>query len=218
MIAWIEGVIESVHENAVVLGTDAGMAWEVRVPTVVADAMSARLGQRVRLHTFVTLEQQAQGTSFTPRLIGFESPAQRSFFERFTKVKGLGNKRALKALAMPTGRIASAIRARDTASLARLPEIGKRLAETIVAELHGKIDEFADADADASIAEGKPGAAGAPGMLNDAARQTVAALVRLGEQQGSAEELVRRARVSLGQGAGDATPDELLAAAFALRS
>lgn len=215
MIAWVEGEIASVHENTVVLMTPHAMAWEVRVPTVVADAMSARIGQRVRLHTFATLEQQAQGTSFTPRLIGFESETQRAFFERFTKVKGLGNKRALRALAMPTGQIAAAIRARDTSALSRLPEIGKRLAETIVAELHGKIDEFADADA--VIAEGKPGGTGA-GALNDAARQTVAALVRLGEQQANAEELVRRARASLGQDASKASADELLVTAFAMRS
>ena len=214
MIAWVEGEIASVHENTVVLSTPHGMAWEVRVPTVVSDAMGARIGQRVRLQTFVSMEQQAQGTSFTPRIIGFESEAQRSFFERFTKVKGLGPKRALRAMAMPAGQIAAAIRARDTAALARLPEIGKRLAETIVAELHGKIDEFADADA--VITEGKPAAGG--GALNDAARQTVAALVRLGEQPANAEELVRRARGVLGKTADKASADELLAAAFALRA
>lgn len=54
--------------------------------------------------------------------------------------------------------------------------------------------------------------------LNDAARQTVAALVRLGEQPANAEELVRRARGVLGKNADKASADELLAAAFALRA
>lgn len=214
MIAWVEGVIESVRENTVVLTTNRGMAWEVRVPTVAADALSARIGQQTRLHTFVTLEQQAQGTSFTPRLVGFESDDQRAFFERFTKVKGLGTKRALRALAAPPGQIAASIQARDTAALARLPEIGKRLAETIVAELHGKIDEFVTQ----AMAEGKPGSARTPGGLSEAARQAVAALVRLGETPATAEELVRRAMGVIGGAGGEnRTADELLAAAFSMR-
>ena len=64
------------------------------------------------------------------------------FFTLFTTVKNIGYRKALRALQRPCREIASAIAAKDTTTLTSLPEIGKRSAETIVAELHGKVDPF----------------------------------------------------------------------------
>src|SRR5712671_6350629 len=90
----------------------------------------------------VYLEGQGQGTSFVPRVLGFATPREREFFELFTTVKGLGNKRALRALAREPVEIAGAIAEKNTRALQELPEIGKRLAETVIAELTGKVEKF----------------------------------------------------------------------------
>jgi Holliday junction DNA helicase RuvA len=224
MLARLRGTLESITANTAVIATDAGRAYEVLLPAVDADGAAARLGQTVTLHTMQYLEAQAQGSSYIPRLIGFQSIDDRRFFELFTTVKGMGNKRALRALRTPFPRIASAIAARDAKFLQTLPEIGKRLAETIIVDLHEKVDAFLTT----AHASGAPGAeieskGLASGALSDAARQAVDALVHLGDSRADAEELVRRA---LAQHAApdDAgappqpTPDEILTAAFALRS
>lgn len=216
MLARLTGELESIEGNTALIATGTGLAYEVMLPAFLADTLSPRVGQAVTLHTIEYLEQQSQGASFIPRLIGFGSIEQRRFFGMFTTVKGLGAKRALRALSAPIDRIAGAIASRDTKFLQTLPEIGKRLAETIVAELHGKVDAFLT---------GPPAGSGASveikgGEVSDAARQAIDALAHLGEPRSEAEALVRRV---LGDHAASdesvaLTADEILAAAFALRS
>lgn len=202
MLARILGVIESVDDAAAIVALESGLAYEILLPTHLADSLRGRLGQSVTLHTIEHLEAVAQGSSFRPRLIGFSSRAERAFFERLTKVKGLGTRRALRAMARPAGEIAAAITTRDTRFLRSLPEIGARLAETIVAELHGKVDEFG---AGASAGNGKVV------TVTSAAEQAVAALERLGQSRAEAERLVTRA---VERDPDLVSPDAILAAAF----
>src|SRR5207302_2413101 len=78
-----------------------------------------------------------------PRMIGFLRVEQRKFFELFTTVSGIGTRKALRALTVPTGQIAHAIETGNTRFLIALPQIGKRLAEQIVATLAGKVGAVA---------------------------------------------------------------------------
>src|SRR5947208_8697397 len=94
-------------------------------------------------HTIMYLQGDASGGNIEPRLIGFLQRSDKKFFEKFITVKGIGPKKALKALALPAGEIAQAIESRDTRFLVGLPQIGKRMAEQIVAELAGKATKFA---------------------------------------------------------------------------
>lgn len=228
MLARLRGTLESVTANTAVLATDSGRAYEVLLPAVDADAAGARLGQTVTLHTIQYLEAQSQGSSYIPRLIGFQTLDDRRFFELFTTVKGMGPKRALRALRAPFPRIAGAIASRDAKFLQTLPEIGKRLAETIVVDLHGKVDAFIAPEHAEGGASGAVEPKAIPGALSDAARQAVDALVHLGDSRADAEELVRRALAGTRSGgpgedaaaspAPALSPDEILTAAFALRS
>lgn len=218
MLARLTGTLESISANTGVVAAESGLAYEVLLPAFLADELSPRVGETVTLHTIQYLEAQSQGSSYIPRLIGFPSRDDRRFFELFTTVKGLGAKRALRALRAPFPRVAAAIADRDAKFLQTLPEIGKRLAETIVAELHGKVDPFVS-----PAHRPTPGAGVEPksvGALSDAARQAIDALIHLGEARPDAEELVRRAlqAAPAGDGKSALTPDEILAAAFALRS
>lgn len=150
MLARITGTLESIVDTTAVVaphGQD-GVAYQVLVPAYLAGRLAGietgepLTGSAVTLHTMQYFESLNQGASFIPRLIGFASPVERSFFELLTSVKGLGNKRALRAMAMEPASIARAIAERDARYLQSLPEIGPKLAELIVHELKTKVDGF----------------------------------------------------------------------------
>jgi Holliday junction DNA helicase RuvA len=142
VIVKLAGVIEEVDVQAVTLGRD-GLAYEVLVPAYALAEMAARRGQPAALFTQEFLEGNAGTGQFVPRIIGFPRSADRAFFNRFVEVKGIGPRKALKALSEPVATIARWITAGDTKALTRLPGIGARAAQMIVAELQGKVEEFA---------------------------------------------------------------------------
>jgi Holliday junction DNA helicase RuvA len=184
MIARITGRLEEVQPGSALVDTGNGLWYEVLVPACEAARLTHRLGQEVVLHTIELLEGDATRGSLVPRLIGFSSEADRAFFRRFTTVKGIGVRKALRALVRPFAEVAAAIEAKDAKFLVALPEIGKRLAEQIVAELHGKIDEFAG--------ELPAGEVEAPAELPQPAQEALAVLVQLGERRADAAALVER--------------------------
>ena len=77
---------------------------------------------------------------------------------------------------------ATAIANRDATALISMPEIGKRSAQTIIAELHGKVDVFVT-EISSTIEVTMPA------YCEDA----VSMLVQLGETKGDAKRLVQRA-------------------------
>ena len=90
------------------------------------------------------LEGDPNRGNLEPRLIGFLTARDKKFFELFTTVNGIGPKKALKALSVPIADVAHAIESGNTRFLVDLPQIGKRLAEQIVATLSGKLGTFAE--------------------------------------------------------------------------
>jgi Holliday junction DNA helicase RuvA len=212
VIVRVRGTVESVEHNAVTLRLSGseGLWLEVHAPIVVAHELLSRTGDEVELHTVSLLEQAAQGTTITPRLLGFLRVEERRLFELLTTVKGLGARRALRAMALPAGDIARAIADADTKTLKTLPEIGKRLAETIVVDLREKAEPLA-AGAPAHAAGELVETKSTPGTLGDEAQRAVEALVRLGDTRAGAEDRVRKVI------SGDDPPpdaDAILAAAF----
>lgn len=211
MISRIRGRLIAVEDqqSAQVEPEGSAFVYEVLLPAYLAERMKASVGKPVTLITLQYLEGQGQGTSFIPRLIGFASELDRRFFDVFTTVKGIGNKKALRAMAVEPARIARAIMARDARALVELPEIGKRMAETIIAELHGKVDVFlttGEVEQLNSAAEIKPLSKGTP-----AEQEAVEALIALGEQRPEAERKIARVAAKLGP---KATTDQLVAGVF----
>ena len=183
------------------------IVYEVLVPAFDQMRLAASIGETVSLHTLHYLEGQGQGSSYWPRLIGFATPEERTFFELFTTVKGIGNRKALRALQLPVATVAEAIANRDVATLQSLPEIGKKTAESIVLELKDKANRFLGTTI---LTEPKPRNDAAGRLRADA----VAVLVQLGEARPTALTLVDRA---LTADPTIASPDELVTAAFRLK-
>lgn len=205
MITQLTGKLLAVVDGAAHVEAGA-IVYEVLVPAADAMALATALGSTVRFHTLHYLEGQGQGSSFWPRLIGFQSVQDRDFFELFTTVKGIGNRKALRALQLPFAQVADAVAARDLALLQSLPEIGRRTAETICVELKGKVDRFAQPEAGRAQVESKP--AGSAAL----ARSAVEVLVQLGHTRQAARELVERALARASSP--PATAEELVTAAL----
>ncbi|MEA5557653.1 Holliday junction branch migration protein RuvA [Nodularia spumigena] len=187
MIRKIEGRLEGMEGlGALVVPSGSGLTYEVLVPAYLAERLLGQVGRNIELLTLEYLEGQGQGASFIPRLVGFGSAQERKFYELLITVKGMGNRKALKALAIEPGAFARAIAERDARALQQLPEIGKRMAETVIAELIGKVEPFVTYDGPRSIERRLPAAAIGP--VADA----ISALVALGESRADAERLVDR--------------------------
>ena len=182
MIARISGRLEQVSDGAALIEAGSGLTYEVLVPACDVERLSRRVGQEVVLHTIHYLEGDPSHGSQVPRLVGFLDESDRRFFRLFTTVKGIGNRRALRALARRPGEVAAAIANKDTKFLVALPEIGRRTAEQIVAELSGKVDVFAEAGWAVPAAEVPP-----------AAMEALSVLVQLGERRADAAAWIERA-------------------------
>src|SRR3954449_12244829 len=125
MISALIGELRRVDEDRVHLKVGP-ILYELLVPASDVTELHASLGEELTFHTIFYLQGDASGGSLEPRLIGFLRPDDKRFFEKFITVKGIGPKKALKALVMPVGEIAQAIESRDARFLSGLPQIGKR--------------------------------------------------------------------------------------------
>src|SRR3954447_14469524 len=132
MISSLTGQLQRVDEDRVHLRVGP-MVYEALVPASDVPLLQAGVGEEMTFHTIFYLEGDGSGGSMEPRLIGFLRKDDKRFFGKFITVKGIGPKKALKALVMPVGEIAQAIESKDARFLAQLPMIGKRLAEQVIA-------------------------------------------------------------------------------------
>ena len=190
MISYLNGKIRSLtREPAQAVVVAGGVGYEVCLPVCVYQSLTAagvREGAEVELevHYHVT-ERQPR-----PLLVGFRHPSERDFFEQLIQVEGIGPTRAAAALVFPVSRIARAIESEDMSVLTRLPGIGARGAQKIVAALRGKVIATALLQD-----EGIPAAGASPAEL-EARDEAVKALVNLGyrpaEAQSAVDEAVRR--------------------------
>jgi len=209
VIASIEGELISAIDGIVLVQVGA-VAYEVLVPAADVAALQSQHGAIVRFITLHYLEGQGQGSSFWPRLIGFRSADDRDFFKLFTTVKGIGVRKALRALQRPFAEVAGAIASRDEKALTALPEIGKKMAETIVVELKDKVARFTMMQGGAGERVATAVAIGFSGAPGDA----VVVLMQLGEPRATAERLIERALQLEGD---KAAAEVLVAAALRMR-
>ena len=122
------------------------------------------------------------------RLFGFATAAERKAFALLLLVNGVGPGTALKVLSScPIHELARAVILGDAQALMRVRGIGQKLAQRIVLELKGYMEESVLAE---------PGLAGAPD--HKAGVDAVLALIKLGYTRPSAENAVRKAASALG--------------------
>ena len=180
MIAQIEGKLVSLDTDKCLVQVGP-ICYEVMLPGYAVSGLAGMIGTDVTLCTIEYYEGTPGGGNLIPRMVGFLTHGEKEFFRHYTSVKGMGIKKGLKSLTLPIARIADAIESGDEKMLTALPAVGKRLAQLIVAELQGKLSEFAFA----ATPSGKP-------AMSFGSFQTEALeiLIAWGEKRHEAMELI----------------------------
>jgi Holliday junction DNA helicase RuvA len=188
MIARLTGQLELVGENRAVVAAGA-IAYELLVAPVTADDLRPHVGRTVTLHTLEYFDGNPAYGQMVPRLVGFRTEMEKQFFVKYISVQGIGIAKGLRSLVLPVGRVAQAIESRDARALADLPGIGRRTAEKMIAELCGKLADFAVAEAGGRPLSEEP----------ESKREAVVVLMSLGLARPEASARVDAAIERLGE-------------------
>ncbi len=158
MIATLRGEIFQIEENALVVEV-GGAGLRVFVPAPLRGKL--RTGESILLFTHLVVREDAL------QLYGFENQAERELFVTLLGADGVGPKLALAVLSTLSLEAAQrAVFAEEPEIFARVPGVGKKLAQKIA--LHLK-DKLKPTDTLAKIA-----------ALSDADGEVIAALTALG--------------------------------------
>lgn len=113
-----------------------GVGYEILAPMTTIYTLG-ELGAKVTLHTHFVVREDAQ------QLFGFSDKQQRSLFRTLIKVSGVGPKLALGILSgIEADSFVRSIHDGDTATLVRIPGIGKKTAERLVVEMKDRLKEW----------------------------------------------------------------------------
>ena len=145
MIGYLRGKVAYLSPDYVLLDVN-GVGYEV----VCSGAAFARLSnvkssEEGEVYTYLQVKEDGVA------LYGFADPKEKALFLRLTSVQGVGAKMAIGVLsALRPEDLLQAIATADVKRLCMAKGLGKKTAERIVLELHGKIsvDELIDGNAE----------------------------------------------------------------------
>lgn len=155
------------------------------------------LGKQVTLFTHFVVREDAQ------LLYGFYEREERTLFRTLIKANGVGPKLAITILSgISTSEFVRCVNDGDTASLIKLPGVGKKTAERLIVEMKDKIKSLGLE----SAGEFQLSAADGPDMdsfepVSDNRAEAESALVALGYKPVQATKSVEQAYKTLGSGA-----------------
>jgi Holliday junction DNA helicase RuvA len=133
MIASLRGILRATGPDHLVVET-GGIGFLIYAPRTVLDS-AGPTGEKIFLHTFLVVREDALN------LYGFATLEQRSLFETLLRVTGIGPRVAIHVLSSLTpDELRVAVANNDTARVAKVPGIGKKMAERLVLELKSKLD------------------------------------------------------------------------------
>jgi len=113
-----------------------GVGYRIAVPLTTYGRLPD-IGAEVSLHTHTHVREDALA------LYGFDARGERDLFERLIGVPGIGPRLALAVLShLDPGDLSQAVATRDTARLVLVPGIGRKMAERLVIELEGLLDDY----------------------------------------------------------------------------
>ncbi|MEJ0084226.1 MAG: Holliday junction branch migration protein RuvA [Pseudomonadota bacterium] len=165
-----------------------GVGYDLEAPMSTFYTLPA-VGSEVRLLTHLVVREDAH------ILYGFGSQEERALFRSLLKVSQVGPKLALAILSgVSVDGFATLVKLQDTASLTKIPGVGRKTAERVLMEMRDRLEAVA------ASAATMPGGTGVEG-------EAWSALVALGYkpaevthmlkpfagQGGSTEDLIRRA-------------------------
>ena len=135
MIGRIRGILIEKQAPSLVIETN-GVGYELFAPMTTFYKLPD-IGNEITLFTHLVVREDAQ------ILYGFIDNQERSLFRSLIKVSGIGPKSALAILSgISPDTFAKCIIDNDTASLTRLPGIGKKTAERLIIEMRDRLNDW----------------------------------------------------------------------------
>ena len=196
MIGYLKGKVKDLTPEYALLEVN-GVGYEVVCSGAAFSRLSGvRAGEDGEVYTYLQVKEDGVA------LFGFVDLREKELFLKLTSVQGVGAKLAIAVLSsMRPEEVSEAIAAADAKRLSAVKGLGKKTADRIILELHGKIS------ADELLGESKGAipVKAVSGEDDDA----VAALMGLGFTRQESARAVERARA-----AGAKTVEDVLALAL----
>jgi Holliday junction DNA helicase RuvA len=180
LIGWIRGRLLGKRPPLLLLDVH-GVGYELEAPMTTFYELP-EVGEEISLFTHQVVRDDAH------HLYGFSRERERNVFRLLLRVSGVGGKLALAILSgMDAAAFSRCVFEGDTASLTRLPGIGKKTAQRLVMEMRDRLDRI-PADGYAGPGRSLPEAVPPDDPVNEA----ISALVSLGLKPQEASQKVHR--------------------------
>ena len=176
------------------IGSLRGILTDKSTPELLVECAGVGYEVAVPLSTFYELPERNQEVFLLIQhvvredanlLYGFASKVERDLFRELVKVNGVGPKLALTILSgLPPQQFVACITAGDSASLVKMPGVGKKTAERLVVDLR---DRVAALGVEAPVPDGQSSATMVPASHLDDAES---ALVSLGYKPAEATKII----------------------------
>ncbi len=184
MIGRLKGILLEKQPPLLLLDVN-GVAYDVSASMTTFYKLP-ELGKEVILHTHLVVREDQH------QLFGFAQLQERSLFRTLIKVNGVGPKLALTILSSiePDGFV-RCVMENDTASLVRLPGVGKKTAERLIIEMRDRLADWQGVDSSVSGEMDLPTGS----MIDDikhASQEAISALIALGYKPQDASRSVAK--------------------------
>ena len=179
MIGRIRGILLEKQPPQLLVDVN-GVGYEIQAPMTTIYQLP-EVGQLITLHTHFVVREDAQ------LLYGFADLNERSLFRALIKVNGVCPKLALTILSgIESNDFVRCVRDGDSASLIRLPGVGKKTAERLLVEMKDRLKDWQIEGVSSGPLEG--------GVVSSNAQVTEAesALVALGYKPQEASKAIAR--------------------------
>ena len=184
MIAYLRGKVLTTTLETVILDVN-GVGYEIYCSRGAFKKIN--VGEVAELHTYLQVKEDGM------TLFGFESVREKEMFLKLISVPNVGPKMGIEVFgALSVDEFATAIATADVKRLSTVKGLGKKTAEKIVLDLHGKISaaEILSANGDDLSAP----TATSTAKLSAADEEAVSALMGLGFTRTESANAVKKAR------------------------
>lgn len=184
MIAYLKGRVLTITSETAIVEV-GGVGYELYCSGGAFRKIT--VGETVELYTYLQVKEDGI------TLFGFANPKEKELFLKVISVSGVGPKMGIAILTgLSADEFTQAIATADVKRLSAVKGLGKKTAEKIVLELHGKISaaEVMSASADPISAAIESGAQ----KLSEQDEDAVSALMGLGFTKNESVNAVKRAK------------------------
>ena len=183
MIAYVRGRVLTTTSETVVVDVH-GLGYEIYCSGAVFKKIV--IGEVAEIFTYLQVKEDGV------TLFGFESVKEKEIFLKVTSVSGVGPKLGIAILTgMNADEFATAIATADVKKLSAVKGLGKKTAEKIVLELHGKISAAEVMEASGEPLKSEPVEPKA--KLTAMEEEGVSALMGLGFTKAESVQAVKKA-------------------------